>query len=72
MESNHNIDMNNINNPFDQYNYNNDIIVTPWEVLGDLEDKTYIKLIEKFGTSGYITRINRKNKEINWRNPSID
>ena len=72
MESNHNIDMNNINNSFDQYSYNNDIIVTPWEVLGDLEDKTYIKLIEKFVNSGYITRINRKNKEINWRNPSID
>ena len=53
MESNHNSEKNNINNSFDHYRYNNDIIVTPWEVLGDLEDKTYIKLIEKFGISLY-------------------
>ncbi len=50
MESDPNINTNNINNSFEHTKDNNDIIVTPWEVLGDLEDKTYIKLIEKFGT----------------------
>ena len=64
MESNHNIDMNNINNSFDQYNYNNDIIVTPWEVLGDLEDKTYIKLIEKFGTQAISQELIEKIKKL--------
>ena len=49
MESDPNINTNNINNSFENTKDNNDIIVTPWEVLGDLEDKTYIKLIEKFG-----------------------
>jgi tryptophanyl-tRNA synthetase len=64
MESNHNIDMNNINNSFDQYSYNNDIIVTPWEVLGDLEDKTYIKLIEKFGTQAISQELIEKIKKL--------
>ena len=64
MESNHNIDMNNINNSFDHYRYNNDIIVTPWEVLGDLEDKTYIKLIEKFGTQAISQELIEKIKKL--------
>jgi len=64
MESNHNIDMNNINNSFDHYSYNNDIIVTPWEVLGDLEDKTYIKLIEKFGTQAISQELIEKIKKL--------
>jgi tryptophanyl-tRNA synthetase len=41
-----NIDVNNDNNSYNK----NDILVTPWEVHGDLEDKNYDKLIEKFGT----------------------
>ena len=64
MESNHNIDMNNINNSLDHYRYNNDIIVTPWEVLGDLEDKTYIKLIEKFGTQSISQELIEKIKKL--------
>lgn len=64
MESNHNNDMNNINNSFDHYRYNNDIIVTPWEVLGDLEDKTYIKLIEKFGTQSISQELIEKIKKL--------
>jgi len=64
MESNHNIDMNNINNSLDHHRYNNDIIVTPWEVLGDLEDKTYIKLIEKFGTQSISQDLIEKIKKL--------
>jgi tryptophanyl-tRNA synthetase len=64
MESNHNIDMNNINNSFDHNKYDNDIIVTPWEVLGDLEDKTYIKLIEKFGTQSISQELIEKIKKL--------
>ena len=64
MESNHNIEMNNINNSFDHNRYNNDIIVTPWEVLGDLEDKTYIKLIEKFGTQAISQELIEKIKKL--------
>jgi len=64
MESNHNIDMNNINNSLDHHRYNNDIIVTPWEVLGDLEDKTYIKLIEKFGTQSISPELIEKIKKL--------
>ena len=37
MEGHPNMDTDNINNPHDNYK---DIIVTPWEVLGDLEEKT--------------------------------
>ena len=64
MESNHNREKNNINNSFDHYRYNNDIIVTPWEVLGDLEDKTYIKLIEKFGTQSISQELIEKIKKL--------
>ena len=64
MESNHNIDMNNINNSLDHHRYNNDIIVTPWEVLGDLEDKTYIRLIEKFGTQSISQELIEKFKKL--------
>ncbi len=64
MESNHNSEKNNINNSFDHYSYNNDIIVTPWEVLGDLEDKTYIKLIEKFGTQAISQELIEKIKKL--------
>jgi tryptophanyl-tRNA synthetase len=45
-----NLDRNNINSSFCNYQDNKEIIVTPWEVSGDLEDKMYINLIEKFGT----------------------
>ena len=64
MDSNHNIEMNNINNSFDHNRYNNDIIVTPWEVLGDLEDKTYIRLIEKFGTQAISQELIEKIKKL--------
>ena len=64
MESDPNIDTNNINNSFEHYKDNNDIIVTPWEVLGDLEDKTYIKLIEKFGTQSISLEILEKIKKL--------
>ena len=64
MDSNHNIEMNNINNSFDHNRYNNDIIVTPWEVLGDLEDKTYIRLIEKFGTQSISQELIEKFKKL--------
>lgn len=46
----HNLDTNDIHSSFDNYQDNKEIIVTPWEVSGDLEDRIYIKLIEKFGT----------------------
>lgn len=42
-----NIDMNKDNN--NSYN-KNDILVTPWEVHGDLEEKNYDNLMKKFGT----------------------
>ena len=45
-----NINTNNIDYSYDNYQENKDLIVTPWEVSGDLEDKMYIKLIERFGT----------------------
>jgi tryptophanyl-tRNA synthetase len=45
-----NLDRSNINSSFCNYQDNKEIIVTPWEVSGDLEDKMYINLIEKFGT----------------------
>jgi tryptophanyl-tRNA synthetase len=45
-----NIDTNKIDYSYDNYQDNKDLIVTPWEVSGDLEDKMYIKLIERFGT----------------------
>jgi tryptophanyl-tRNA synthetase len=64
MESNHNIEMNNINNSFDHNRSNNDIIVTPWEVLGDLEDKNYIRLIEKFGTQSISQELIEKFKKL--------
>ena len=41
-----NIDMNNDNNSYNK----NDILVTPWEVHGDLEEKNYDNLMKKFGT----------------------
>ena len=48
--SHKNSDTNNIDYSYDNYQDNKDLIVTPWEVSGDLEDKMYIKLIERFGT----------------------
>jgi tryptophanyl-tRNA synthetase len=45
-----NIDTNNTDYSYDNSQDNKDLIVTPWEVSGDLEDKMYIKLIERFGT----------------------
>jgi tryptophanyl-tRNA synthetase len=64
MESDPNFDTNNINNSFEHYQDNNDIIVTPWEVLGDLEDKTYTKLIEKFGTQSISLELLGKIKKL--------
>ena len=64
MESDPNFDANNINNSFEHYKDNNDIIVTPWEVLGDLEDKTYTKLIEKFGTQSISLELLGKIKKL--------
>jgi len=61
MEGHPKIDTDNINNPYDNYK---DIIVTPWEVLGDLEDKTYIKLIEKFGTQALSQELIEKFKKL--------
>lgn len=61
MEGHSNIDTDYINNPYDNYK---DIIVTPWEVLGDLEDKTYIKLIEKFGTQALSQELIEKFKKL--------
>ncbi|MGZ5486645.1 MAG: tryptophan--tRNA ligase [Nitrososphaeraceae archaeon] len=64
MESDPNIDTNNINNSFEHSIDNNNIIVTPWEVLGVLEDKTYIKLIEKFGTQSISLELLEKIKKL--------
>ncbi|MGZ5550490.1 MAG: tryptophan--tRNA ligase [Nitrososphaeraceae archaeon] len=64
MESDPNIDTNNINNSFEHSIDNNNVIVTPWEVLGDLEDKTYIKLIEKFGTQSISLELLEKIKKL--------
>lgn len=61
MEGHPNIDTDNINNPHDNYK---DIIVTPWEVRGDLEEKTYIKLIEKFGTQALSQELIEKFKKL--------
>ena len=43
--SHKNMDTNNIDYSYDNYQDNKDLIVTPWEVSGVLEDKMYIKLI---------------------------
>ncbi len=64
MESDPNINKNNINNSFEHTKDNNDIIVTPWEVLGNLEDKAYIKLIEKFGTQSISLELLEKIKKL--------
>ena len=48
----HHPDTDNIDSSFDNYQDNKEIIVTPWEVSGEIEDRMYIKLIEKFGTQG--------------------
>jgi tryptophanyl-tRNA synthetase len=57
------IDMNNDNNSYNKNN-TNDILVTPWEVHGDLEDKNYIKLMEKFGTQSISVEIIEKIKKL--------
>jgi len=61
---NSDIDMDNDNNTDDK----NDILVTPWEVQGDLEDKNYVKLMEKFGTQslsqGIIDKIKKLTGEV--------
>ncbi len=57
------IDMNNDNNSYNKNN-TNDILVTPWEVHGDLEDKNYIKLMEKFGTQPLSVEIIEKIKKL--------
>ena len=41
-----------------------DILVTPWEVHGDLEDKNYVKLIEKFGTQALSIELIEKIKKL--------
>ncbi|HYY71025.1 MAG TPA: tryptophan--tRNA ligase [Nitrososphaeraceae archaeon] len=41
-----------------------DILVTPWEVHGDLEDKNYAKLIEKFGTQPLSIELIEKLKKL--------
>lgn len=41
-----------------------DILVTPWEVHGDLEDKNYVKLIEKFGTQSLSIELIEKIKKL--------
>ena len=56
--------MNNDNNTDDK----NDILVTPWEVQGDLQDKNYVKLMQKFGTQslsqGIIDKIKKLTGEV--------
>src|SRR5687767_1812631 len=53
-------------NDTNSYNNNNkdDILVTPWEVHGDLEDKNYVKLIEKFGTQSLSIELIEKIKKL--------
>ena len=41
-----------------------DILVTPWEVHGDLEDNNYVKLIEKFGTQSLSIELIEKIKKL--------
>jgi tryptophanyl-tRNA synthetase len=41
-----------------------DILVTPWEVHGDLDDKNYVKLIEKFGTQSLSIELIEKIKKL--------
>jgi len=60
----HNLDTNGIHSSFDNYQDNKEIIVTPWEVSGDLEDRIYIKLIEKFGTQALSQHLIEKFREL--------
>jgi len=60
----HNLDTNGIHSSFDNYQDNKEIIVTPWEVSGDLEDRIYIKLIEKFGTQALSQHLIEKFKKL--------
>ena len=62
--SHKNIDTNNTDYSYDNYQDNYDLIVTPWEVSGDLEDKMYIKLIEKFGTQALSTDLIEKFRKL--------
>ena len=55
-----NIDMNNDNNSYNK----NDILVTPWEVHGDLEEKNYDNLMKKFGTQSISQEIIDKIKKL--------
>jgi hypothetical protein len=57
------IDMDKDNNSYNKNN-KNDILITPWEVHGDLEDKNYVKLIEKFGTQSISQEIIEKIKKL--------
>jgi tryptophanyl-tRNA synthetase len=59
-----NLDRSNINSSFCNYQDNKEIIVTPWEVSGDLEDKMYINLIEKFGTQPLSQRLIEKFRKL--------
>jgi len=55
-----------LDNDTNSYNNKNkdDILVTPWEVHGDLEDKNYVKLIEKFGTQSLSIELIEKIKKL--------
>ncbi|MGE0242398.1 MAG: tryptophan--tRNA ligase [Nitrososphaeraceae archaeon] len=48
----------------DSNNPATDIVITPWEVQGDLEEKNYAKLIEKFGTQAISLKLIEKIKKL--------
>jgi tryptophanyl-tRNA synthetase len=48
----------------DSNNPPTDIVITPWEVQGDLEEKNYAKLIEKFGTQAISLKLIEKIKKL--------
>jgi len=60
----HNLNTNDIHSSFDNYQDNKEIIVTPWEVSGELEDRIYIKLIEKFGTQAISQHVIEKFRKL--------
>ena len=58
--SSHKINLDIDNDSINHTDKDDDILVTPWEVQGDLEEKNYAKLIEKFGTQALSIELIKK------------
>ena len=59
-DSSQKINLNIDNESINHTDNKTDILITPWEVQGDLEEKNYAKLIEKFGTQALSIELTRR------------